>query len=415
MTSNGWWALENACVTQRVKNLGVDYKGGTDSPLFPIFVKLLEIPEIGKLLQRAVLEAEFGSDTEDFPKKLIHWVLSHLSMLDQDSINQATPLLSEVAGTSLTIRCKPQKIQHPDYRLETAFYEIKMGEEPSQLPSQTPDAGFTTEAIWPNPSESPGSDFGWENNFKNAQTLPDRQIILATHLDNLTKKVGGGLAKDLADKEFAALRLAGATQGFTITPTFWNYSDPFTFKDLTPEQVSKARKSFASECPLGEITNGTIFGLEAGGTVYRDPVLQISLGPKIPGMDGCLGIIKAKNSPELEPVRLEMANWPSYILQGTFKDKLRQFYIDIHGKLGEAWRLRLQESFLRFREHLLEVIQSCCKLRAFFPTHRNQYEQHFIKLVGNNAPRTGNVIRVHVPGLQDEQNCLILPALVEVD
>ncbi len=415
MTSNGWWALENACLAQRVKNLGGDSNKGSESPLFPLFVKLLEIPEIGNLLQKAVLEVEFGSDTEDFPKKLIHWVLSRLSKLDQESINQATPFLSEIAGTPLTIRCKPQKIQHPDYRLDTPYYEIKVSEEPSPPTLPVHDSTFTTQPFSTRATELPGSDFGWENDFKNAQTLPERQNFLSTHLDNLTKKVTGGLGKDTADKELSALRSAAISQGITITPAFWTYCDPFNSKDLTPEQVTKARKSFAAERPLGEITNVTTFGLEAGGTVYRDPILQISLGPKIPGMDGCLAIIKATNSPEVDPVRLEMANWPNFILQGTFKDKLRQFYIDIHGKMGDPWRLKNQEIFLRFRENLLEVIQSCCKLRPFYPTHRNQYEQHFIKLIGNNSPRTGNVIRVHVPGLQDEQNCLILPAHVEVE
>jgi len=415
MTSNGWWALENACLAQRVKNLGGDSNKGSESPLFPLFVKLIGIPEIGKLLQKAVLEPEFDPSTEDFPKKLIHWVLSRLSKMDQESINQATPLLSEIAGTSLNIRCKPQKIQHTDYRLETPFYEIKVGEEPSSPGVQAPDSAFSIDPILTRASEVAGTDFGWENDFKNAKTLPEQQNFLSTHLEVLTKKVAGGLGKDTADRELSAFRSAANSQGITITPSFWNYSDPFTFKDLNPEQVTKARKSFASERPLGEITNVTTFGLEAGGTVFREPVLQISLGPKIPGMDGCLAIIKATNSPEVDPVRLEMANWPNFILQGNFKDKLRQFYIDIHAKLGEGWRLRHQESFLRFRENLLEVIQSCCKLRPFFPTHRNQYEQHFIKLVGNHSPRTGNVVRVHVPGLQDEQNCLILPAHVEVD
>lgn len=407
-----WYGLEAACLEQRTRALGATSQKRSSSPLSSIFLSLLELPEIGALLQRAALEPELRSENVDFRQKLIHWLLSHLPSLDQDLINQATPLLSEIAGIPLFIRCKPKKIQQTNYRLETDFYEIVGGSDASSHPDT---CSLEPSTVPVSHMEAKPLGFEWESDYQNADNPNDRQTKLLELLDNLARKVILGHSKQLADMELSALRLAAESHNNTITPVFWNFSESFSFRNLTPDQISKARKPFVQDRPLGDITQLTSFGLESNGNVCREPALQISLGPKIPGMDGCLGIIRSLTGPEIEPVRSEMANWPNYILQGTFRDKLRQFYVDLHGKFGDAWRVKNTDSFNRFREFLIEVVQSYCKFRAFFPRHRNQYDQHFIQLVGNNAPRTGNVVRVLMPGLLDDQNCLILPAQVEVD
>jgi hypothetical protein len=102
-------------------------------------------------------------------------------------------------------------------------------------------------------------------------------------------------------------------------------------------------------------------------------------------------------------------------LQGQFIEKVLDFYIEIHAELGRTWRSKNEGSFLRFRDKLLDTIKSSCNFIAFYPRNRNDYERHWINLEGNTNPRSGNVIRVLMPGLLDSEKRLVLPARVEVD
>lgn len=119
---------------------------------------------------------------------------------------------------------------------------------------------------------------------------------------------------------------------------------------------------------------------------------------------------------DTEPVVHErISAFPHAAVNGTLGVVAVQFFVDFWAELGQPWREREPERAAAFGERLCGFLQHALGLFPFAPASYQEFPDGWLQRVGGRGMVTGRVRRVVRPGLQDAQNQLRVPALVEVE
>jgi hypothetical protein len=107
--------------------------------------------------------------------------------------------------------------------------------------------------------------------------------------------------------------------------------------------------------------------------------------------------------------------FPDAAVNGTLGVVAVQFFVDFWAELGEPWRQHEPESAAGFAERLCCFLQHALGLFTFASATYQEFPDGWLQRIGARGMVTGRVRRVVRPGLQDAQNQLRVPALVEVE
>ncbi len=133
--------------------------------------------------------------------------------------------------------------------------------------------------------------------------------------------------------------------------------------------------------------------------------------PEIEGFAELEEIVNEAGPPCSERLR----QWREADRNAALETTAVQFYVDWWGDLGDEPRQANPEMAAEIASRLQFVLQHGFGLFPFSPASFQDYPDGWIQRLGDRPMVTGRVRRVFRPGLQDDQNHLRVPALVEVE
>jgi hypothetical protein len=107
--------------------------------------------------------------------------------------------------------------------------------------------------------------------------------------------------------------------------------------------------------------------------------------------------------------------FPDSAVNGTLAVVAVQFFVEFWAEPGQSWRERDAGRAATFGERLGAFMQHALGLFPFSPGTYQEFPDGWMQRVGGRGMVTGRVRRVLRPGLQDSQNQLRVPAVVEVE
>lgn len=114
-------------------------------------------------------------------------------------------------------------------------------------------------------------------------------------------------------------------------------------------------------------------------------------------------------------IRERIGVFPECVVNGTLAVVAVQVFVDFWAELGDEWRKRDGGSARAFADRLASFLQHALGLFTFSPMTYQEFPDGWLQRVGGRPMVSGRVRRVLRPGLQDGQNQLRVPALVEVE
>jgi hypothetical protein len=107
--------------------------------------------------------------------------------------------------------------------------------------------------------------------------------------------------------------------------------------------------------------------------------------------------------------------WPAAAADNSLDIVAVQFYVDFWHGIHERWRRDALDHAAIFVSRLEYFLQHALGLFPFCPVTYQDFPDGWLQRIPGPPMVTGRVRRVVRPGLQDDQNQLRLPALVEVE
>ena len=420
-TLTPWDALRVACWSQlqTERQLSLDAAVYQSDPTVQAITRLFKLDGMSGILWRGMFETVPNVGLEPLANRRIfaEWLIARLPADNRALLEAVALILSEFTDCSFDL--VPSSADWPD--LATTHWRINdldVVATPSVAHSPAVDVQETLprDEFAETLSLANFPDVELASRFAAASSTSAAYDVLIEGLDQLVQWAKENIQVQQLDVVLEAFRAVAMQVGMTITPTFWTYSQTWNYDHLTPEEQATSRKVFDGLRPRGQLVRVNLFGLQSdppeSGIEARAADVSVSIGPILDTVKTCISLAQASGD---EAVWHRVKGWGELLLNGTFDDELKDFYIALHSELGESWRLHDEDGFVAFRDAFHVVLSERKKFRPFIPKHRNDHPSEWMVLVGRRDSRTGRVRRVVQPGLIDSQGRLISPARVEIE
>ena len=216
----------------------------------------------------------------------------------------------------------------------------------------------------------------------------------------------------ILDRILDLFRQWAAGHGLEILPRGWRFAGSPSYADLRDDEKTCAAV-FRSDDPRGTIYRVRTFGLKQGDEVVRPCTMAVSAGPLPFGFRELENLVK--DDAHEAALRDRLKAWRDAGLAGTLELTVVQFYVDFWAVLGDGLRRRDPDRAREFGQKLTELLQHDFRLFPFLPVAFQDFPDGWVQRTPGRQMETGLVRRVVRPGLQDDQNHLRVPALVEVE
>jgi hypothetical protein len=214
------------------------------------------------------------------------------------------------------------------------------------------------------------------------------------------------------DQILELFRQWSAGHGLEILPRRGRFAAPPSYTDLMDDEKT-CTAVFRPDDPRGTIYRVRAFGLKRGDEVVRPVAVAVSAGPLPFGFRELENLLK--DDPHESAMIDRLKAWRDAGLAGTLELTAVQFYVDFWGALGDGLRRRDPDRARDFEQRLTELLQHDYRLFPFRPTAFQDHPDGWVQRTPGRQMTTGLVRRILRPGLQDDQNHLRVPALVEVE
>jgi hypothetical protein len=255
---------------------------------------------------------------------------------------------------------------------------------------------------------------------------------LRTLLEPQAKQWRATLATKLpelsADDCDRLLLLRGIIEAAGASPQAWPALSDFARRLLPPSRVQVAvvcdpeqpREWFEmprqDDVPEPKVEHcGLVVRLGDGPWLGFPPARLVVPQPAPPGFHVLRRLLHPPEGDAEAAVWNRVNEWKQAAKNGTLELAAVQFFVDFWGELGDLLRKTDPDKAREVARLLAELMPGEFKLYPFYPVAFQDYPDGWLQRLPGPNMVTGKVLRVVRPGLQDEQQHIRVPALVEVE